>query len=218
MRKFASAVVTAAVALALSGVAEAAKTPGEGAMLRNAKGQRVVSARATPVERGSVPCLSVAGSTGNGYWFEGDPANTVIQLNIGAGNALIGLAADVTVTANGPSWLSEAVVTFSSTNPDDEAQLWYTPGYEYDEPGSVEASTEGVVMLADVDLDPVVVGEDGILRIEFNEGYDDEPVNPDSNWGEATSPQTCQGIRLVCNNQSACDATVPVTLQQFSVD
>ena len=215
MKKF--LVLAAGIAVALAGTAQAAKPSGDGFMFKNARGQHVVSARGSFVPSGSVPCLSAAGKTSNGVFASGDANNSVVQLNIGAGNSLTGVAVDASVTANDPSWLAEAQITFSSSDTKDPNAITFTAS-QTEDPGTEEVTTEGVIMFADVPLGDIPVGADGILRIEWHEDFDDTSVDPDANWAAAAAPTVCQGLRLICTNQSACDVTVPVSLQQFSID
>jgi subtilisin family serine protease len=152
-------------------------------------------------------CLSVNGFTTNGDSFSGDPSNTVVTLPIGATNQLIGLAADVTVDSFDPSWLSESGLLMSSTVNDNQG-IALTPGSGTDTPGSVEYTTGGVVIFADLGLPNVVPVADGLLRLEWNESFNDGDVDPDSEWNDAANPVTCPGIHLVCSDQAACDAAV----------
>lgn len=154
---------------------------------------------------GGLACLSAQGATANGAWFSGDPANRVRNLQVGAGNMLTGIAVDVRVQAVAPSWLHEARVMFSSTDQMAPA-VQYTPGLNQQVPGSIDHSSNGVIDFVDAGISNVVVGADGILRVEWFETLDDTQVNPDSIWSNATSPVVCPGIRLVCSNQAACDA------------
>ncbi|HJU41068.1 MAG TPA: hypothetical protein VJ724_15975 [Tahibacter sp.] len=218
MSKFVKVAAAVVVALAAVGSAQAAKpTPTDKYVFKNARGQHAVSIRPHPVPAGTVPCLTATGRTSNGEFRSGDANNSVVELNIGAGNSLQGVAVDASVTANDPSWLFEARITFSSSDPKDPNAITYTAS-ETEEPGTEETSTGGVVMFADIPLDDIPVGKDGILRIEWHEDFDDTSVDPDANWAAAAAPAVCQGVRLICSNQSACDVTVPVSLQQFSVD
>lgn len=156
---------------------------------------------------GGNACLSSAGATANGPWFSGDPANTVRSLNIGAGNQLTGIAVDVRVEARAPSWLSEARLVFSSSNPGQHA-ISYTPGLNQETPGTINHSSNGVLDFAGAGLQNVVAGADGILRVEWNETFDDPSVTPDSLWSNHPAPTVCPGIRLICSNQAACDAAM----------
>lgn len=153
-------------------------------------------------------CISPVGRTANGDAFTGDPSNSLVELDIGAGNAVLGVGADATVTANSPSWLSEAAVMFSSSEAENDPNSVYLTVSDTDSSGTEEVSTEGPLMLGDFGLDPIAVGADGILRLEWFETFDDDSVDPDSNWSDHPSPAVCSGISLVCTDQAACDAAV----------
>jgi uncharacterized repeat protein (TIGR01451 family) len=148
-------------------------------------------------------CVDLTGAVGNGA--AGDPSNTVINLDIGAGNKVTGVAADLTVTANDPSWLAEAVLTYGSTT---TGQIDLTPAGEVEEPGTADYSTGGVLVLADLELPDIEVDADGILKLEFNEAFDDTSVNPDANWSNGEPAATCPGLYLQCLDQAACDQAV----------
>lgn len=207
----------AGAVLMFAGVAEAAKPSAGRFALRGSNGAQIQSIRGTTVPAGAVPCLSVAGKTGNDGAGSGDPSNSIVNLNIGVGNELLGVAADVSVEAFDPSWLAEAEVTFSSSDPK-AGGITLTPS-QTEESGVEAFSTEGVVMFADVGgLPQIIAGADGILRLEWSESWNDAQVDPDSQWSNGGKPVVCPGLRLICTNQAACDVTVPVSLQQFSVD
>lgn len=197
-----------AIALSIAGISAVQAKGGPGFGLSNATGNFVSASSATPRPAGTLPvCLSVAGLTGNGDWGSGDPNNSIVEINIGAGNEMTGAAADASITAFSPSWLSEAVVTFSSTTVADPNAINLTMS-DTDASGTEETTTGGVLLFADYALPNIPVNADGILRLEFNEGFDDSSVNPDSQWNDAAAPTTCQGIYLTCTNQVACDAAV----------
>ncbi|MFZ1797570.1 MAG: IPTL-CTERM sorting domain-containing protein [Dokdonella sp.] len=197
-----------AIALSVAGISAAQAKGGPGLGLSTATGNFIGASSATPRPAGMAPtCISVAGMTGNGDWGSGDPNNTVIEINIGAGNEMTGAAADASITAFSPSWLSEATVTFSSTTASDPNAINLTMSGT-DASGTEETSTGGVLLFADYSLPNIPVNADGILRLEFNEGFDDGSVNPDSQWNDAAAPTTCQGIYLTCTDQAACDAAV----------
>lgn len=147
-------------------------------------------------------CLDVTGAHGNGA--VGDAGNTVIQLNIGAGNEVSGVAADIIVEGVDPSWLSEAQVLFGSTS---TGQIQLTPSTQGN-PGVEEYSTGGIINLADIPLPNITVDPDGILKVEFRESFNDPEVNPDSNWSNLTPAATCPGLYFQCTDQAACDAAV----------
>ena len=153
--------------------------------------------------RGVVPSvgLPVAGITTNATY--GDPANTVIEVNIGANNQVLGVSFDVRVDAFDPSWQSESRVDFGDSAGVDGVAL--TPATGVNAFGSAEYSSGGIVDLVDLSLD-FPVGPDGILRFEFYESFDDSSVNPDAEWYDHISPAVVSGLAFVCSDQAACDA------------
>lgn len=109
----------------------------------------------------------------------GNPGNTVLDFNVGAFATVSTVSWDLAITAFDPSWLSELQVSFGDTA--GNQLITFTPGVEaiYDEPGT--ASFSGGANLVDLGL-AFQVGADGILRLEFHEGFDDSGVNPDGRW------------------------------------
>ncbi|MCK9488000.1 MAG: zinc-dependent metalloprotease [Xanthomonadales bacterium] len=158
---------------------------------------------------GAAICLSSVGATANAPYFSGDPGNTVRNLNIGAGNTLTGLALDLRVQAFAPSWLSEATLVFSSSNLAGNHTYW-SPFEGQQQSGIANFTSNGVLNLVANNLQ-ITAGQDGILRVEWSETFNDPEVNPDSLWSNHPSPTVCPGIRLVCSNQAACDAAVLAT-------
>lgn len=143
-------------------------------------------------------CLDIDGSTANGAFASGDPNNVVWIVDIGANNSVTAVEVTATIEAFDPSWLSEARIGLAAegaTSP--VANI----GVATNAPGVVNAS--GAVPLGT----PVVVGNDGLLRIERNETFDDPEVNPDSEWRLFEHEDfECAGLHLVCTDQEACDA------------
>jgi subtilisin family serine protease len=154
----------------------------------------------------SMACLSANGKTSTGALFSGNANNSVVTLNIGAGNEMTGAAADVSLEALSPSWLSETQVTFSGSSSTSYA-INLTMSDTDDVGVETNSSTEGVLLFSDFGLGNVVPDADGILRLEWNETYTDAVV-PNARWSNSTSPFTCAGIRIICTNQAACDAAV----------
>jgi hypothetical protein len=112
----------------------------------------------------------------------GSSANTVLTFNLGANAEVTGIGWDVGLTAYTPSWLSELKVAF-----EDSSQLsgvFLTPGVGETFSGTGSYSSGGILNLADYGLN-FNVGADGILRIEFFEGYVDG-LNPDGIWDSGT--------------------------------
>lgn len=96
----------------------------------------------------------------------GESGNTVLLFDIGAGSRLRQLSWDLTLEALEPSLLSELQLSFGSTGGAD--LFTFTPA------GQDALSGTGRY-LGSLDLSPLdlVVGSDGLLRLEFSEAYKD---------------------------------------------
>ena len=129
--------------------------------------------------------VDVAGITTNGEFL--DSGNTVLTFNLGAGSTVTDFAYDFNVTAFSPSWLSEIQIYFTDSAVFDGVVV--TPGLGDDLPGT--ATYTGGFNLADVGLS-FDLGTDGVLRLEFAEGFGDGSVNPDGvfNSGSLTFTYT----------------------------
>jgi len=119
------------------------------------------------------------------YDLYGDttPGNVVAGYNIGANSHVIGIGWDVDLYADSPSWLSELTVAF-----EDSAQttgVFLAPGAGDNFSGASTYSSGGVVDLVGLVLD-FNVGPDGILRLEYFEGYDDYLDDWDGIWEGGT--------------------------------
>jgi hypothetical protein len=99
-----------------------------------------------------------------------------------AGASVIGIGWNVNVTAFDPSWLSELVVGFGSSSAN-EVNL--SVGIGDDLPGTATYSSAGIVDLVELGFN-FNAGADGIVRLEFFEGFNDPEVNPDGIWNSGT--------------------------------
>ncbi|MDN4058424.1 PEP-CTERM sorting domain-containing protein [Massilia sp. YIM B02769] len=117
----------------------------------------------------------------NSYGEIGDPANSIINQFIGENSHLTGISYDINVTAYRPSWLEE--LGLSITNSKGTAGIFFNPGIGDWFAGTTSYS--GSANLVDLGLD-FFVGNDGILRLEFFEDFDDFGVNPDGRWNFGT--------------------------------
>jgi hypothetical protein len=162
----------------------------------------------TTTERGAGPTLSVDGmTTGSGY-DSGHPFNSNVTLNIGEGNALIGIGWEITIETFDPSWLSESRLAIVS-NSGDGTGLFLTPGVGESAPGTMSFSSDGVLILDDVGIDPIQASAEGTLYLEWFESFTDFADDPDSIWSDSGAPVVLPpGLRLICDNQAACDAAV----------
>ena len=123
--------------------------------------------------------FDVTGITSNAEWFS--PDNEIFYLDLAPGAHIIAMDYDVNLTAFSPSWLSEMQVVY--TDSAITAGVVTSPGYLDSTSGT--ASYAGSSDLVDLGLD-FFVGDDGILRLEFGEGFDDSSVDPDGIWNFGT--------------------------------
>ncbi len=126
--------------------------------------------------------------------FDGPGAvgNTILSENIGAGSTVTGIGWDVVLTPSGLSWYSEMTALFSGTDPLGGG-VNLSPGAGDDFAGDgipVGYSSGGILDLTNVDgmgLDiSFTVAADGILLIEFFEGFDDVSGVADGLWESGT--------------------------------
>jgi len=123
--------------------------------------------------------INVAGIQSIGEF--GDSRNTVYEYNVGANATITNVSYSVNVTAFSPSWLAE--IAFAITDSGVSQGVLFTPGFEDAFAGTASYSASSV--LADEELS-FSVGEDGILRVEFYDDFDDEAVDPDGRWNFGT--------------------------------
>jgi hypothetical protein len=125
--------------------------------------------------------LDVSGIESFNAFSFGDPtANFVTFLQLAPFAQVLGTAYDVTLTAFAPSWLSELQIVF--TDSEVTTGVITTPGVGLDF-GGTESFSAGGALPADLVFN---VGADGLLRIEFAEGFDDASVSPDGIWNSGT--------------------------------
>lgn len=106
--------------------------------------------------------------------IQGSALNTVLSVNIGAGNTITGIGWDVDITTVGASWLSEATFRFADSSFAD-AGLFLTVGAGNDNNGGnlpTNFTSGGILDLSD-NMIPNITLADGILQIEIFESYDD---------------------------------------------
>jgi len=110
----------------------------------------------------------------------GSPENTVLLFDVGANATIDSLSYAVNLTAYGRSFLSEMRLAF--TNSAQTMGVFLTPGIDDIAPGT--GSYAQSANLADINLD-FAVGNDGILRLEFFEGFNDI-AGSDGQWNFGT--------------------------------
>lgn len=116
--------------------------------------------------------IDVTGINTNGE--ESDAANTVRFYQLNPGALVDGVSWAMVISAFAPSWLSEATMSFLSSSGNG---VYLTPGVGDDFAG-LNTAYSGSALLSDFALS-FNVEADGLLRVEFFEGFDDSAVNPD---------------------------------------
>lgn len=114
----------------------------------------------------------------------GDLDNVIASITTGIANGhVVSIGWDVEIFADSPSYLSEASVAFGGTTAFNTLTypLSLTPGAGDDFPGTQAYSSGGLVDLVGLGYDFSLDG-DGILWLEFFEGYDDFPDDWDAIW------------------------------------
>ncbi|MEM9056844.1 MAG: PEP-CTERM sorting domain-containing protein [Pseudomonadota bacterium] len=105
------------------------------------------------------------------FGFQGDPGNTVLSLDIGAGSTITGISWDITLAPVSPSWSEEAIIGFTTDQGATDIQLF--PGNQTSDPISDAGS-----------LAFSLGTTDGMVNIEFYEvGFDDIAGGADATWG-----------------------------------
>lgn len=172
--------LTLAVALLASWGAVQAKSPTSTAttsfagVINNAP----ISAAPAPVPMSTV-VIDISGiSTFDDF---GAALNTVLNTQIGANALVTGIGWNVTLSTFGGSWLSEAGINFGDTDQTTGVSLRVGAGSNTTGTG-VAFSSDGIVDLVDLEL-AFNVGNDGQLRMEFFETFDDNPLEVDATFG-----------------------------------
>jgi hypothetical protein len=110
--------------------------------------------------------ITIAGVESHGEI--GDADNTVLTFNVGNNSTITSIDYSFNLTAIDPSWLSEIGLAFTDSK--GNAGVVFNPGDGDTFPGTETYS--GSADLIDFGLD-FKVGNDGILRLEFYEDFDD---------------------------------------------
>lgn len=219
IRKNALCFVAATSISLLAGSAGAQDAKGGSALLSMANGnESIQSFTPSPVPQGlGVACLSFDGLAS---WDGLDDAdNTIIDLDIGAGNTLTGVGWDIGVATVGDSWLSEATIQHSdSTGSADPNAINLSVGAGNDASGDQDFTSDGAILdFSDNMLPEITAGADGILRLQLFESFDDNADAIDANYRNAAAPQLCPGLALACTDQAACNAALGVVPESVAV-
>lgn len=111
----------------------------------------------------------------------GAVSNVVLEFYVGSGASITSLLWDVNVTSYVGSYLSEMQITFSDSL---GKGVTFTPGYGDDFDGT--ANYAGFQNLGDIGQ-IFAVGADGILRLEFHDGFKDLAFDePEGIWNSGT--------------------------------
>jgi hypothetical protein len=134
-----------------------------------------------------------------------DSDNFIIDLDIGANNLLAGVGWDIGIASVGASWLSEATIQHSSSaGSADPNAINLRVGFGEDAAGDQEFSSGGaLVIFSDNELPNIVPDDDGILRLQLFETFDDTADAIDANYRNAAEPALCPegGLGLLIEAQ-----------------
>lgn len=122
--------------------------------------------------------VNVAGTESFGEY--GDADNTVYTFNVGANVTITGISYSVNLTAFDPSWLSELSLSFENSSQSDG--VFFNPGFNDDDSGTASYADSADLVALGLSFQ---VGADGVLRLEFFEGFDDF-AGPDGIWNSGT--------------------------------
>jgi PEP-CTERM motif len=125
----------------------------------------VAATLAAGAAQAAVVTLDVSGINSNGVL--GDATNVKKFFDLGSSTRIIGLAWDVSLRADSPSWLSEISVDL---NDGAAAGLSLSPGFGSDAPGSGNYAGTADLIAMGVDF---ALGASGQLTMEFFDMFDD---------------------------------------------
>ena len=134
---------------------------------------------AVPALAGVTVGINVAGINSIGaFSFGNATSNFVTFVQLAPFAEVTGSSWNVTLTAFDPSWLSELQIVF--TDSAIATGVINQPGFGRDTPGISQTFVGGGSLIpAELNFN---VGADGLLRIEFAEGFDDPEVGIDGRW------------------------------------
>jgi hypothetical protein len=119
-----------------------------------------------------------------------DTSNTIVYEAIPVGDVMTGIGWDVTISTvltglPGTSYLSEAKVYFDGSDQDGSG-LFLTAGSADGFAGTGTYSSGGIIDLTDNGIPDIPILADGMLHIQFYEGYDDVADTVDGVWVSGT--------------------------------
>ena len=192
--------------LAGSVVGQDGKTGAPGLLSAGSAAISVQEASFSELPQGMMGDLLCVSFDGQESWDALDDSdNIVIDLDIGANNLLAGVGWDIGIASVGASWLSEATIQHSSSaGSADPNAINLAVGAGEDASGDQDFSSDGTLLIfADNELPNVVPGEDGILRLQLFESFDDVADAIDANYRNAADPALCPegGLGLLIEAQ-----------------
>ncbi len=112
----------------------------------------------------------------------GSPLNESLAIALAVGAEVTGIGWDVTLSTVGASWASEAGIDF-------EGQIFLNVGAgDYFPVTNGVYSSGGIIDLSnDVSLPNITLGGDGILNLEFFEGFVDNGGTGDASFGAGST-------------------------------
>ncbi|MDF1809758.1 MAG: hypothetical protein P1U42_08690 [Phycisphaerales bacterium] len=128
-------------------------------------------------ESGELICAATIDISGSESWdIQGSAINDILPIFLGSGLQITGLSWDVNLTTYGASWGSEANFLIND-------QVTFNPGIGDDfSVSNAHYSSGGIINFADLGIPDIVIGGDGILRLEFYESFDDVQGQADAIW------------------------------------
>ncbi|MDI9637290.1 PEP-CTERM sorting domain-containing protein [Geitlerinema splendidum] len=123
----------------------------------------------------------------------GDPSNNVFFMNIGANSTVTGVEWNIDLRTVGASWLQEAIIDFDNSTSSSSDWFALNPGFGLANSGNQVFNSGGMILLANAD-DQVLftnggnltVGNDGLLKVELFETFDDVADAIDANYGQGS--------------------------------
>ncbi len=112
----------------------------------------------------------------------GAEGNDVVLINIAPGAEVLGLGWNVSMTGIDPSYVSEMAIGFGSSS---TGFVNLRPGISQASPGSGTFSSNGIIDLVTAGFN-FNVEDDGVLRLEFFETFDDTAGAIDGTWDGGT--------------------------------
>ena len=164
--------------LAIAAIAGAAQAKDNVQKLLDGKNTGIGGTTSRSITYVTVPVSNLP--SWDGY---GSALNVVQNHAIGAGSHVVAIGWDVTLEADGFSWLDDMKVSFENSG--QTTGVWLTPGVGDTFAGVASYSSGGPIDLIGYGLDFLVDG-DGSLRMEYFEGWDDYAGAIDGYWLSGT--------------------------------